>query len=123
MAIPKTLCVAALAWGLAAAAPTEVPSATRRVPQLENESVRIWEMDLAPGARSDTHRHDADYVLVQIEGDRIAALPEPDSAGPYTAYIEADVVPGKARYIRRGGIETAINIGERRYREILVELK
>jgi len=90
---------------------------------LENESVRIWEMDLAPGARSDTHRHDADYVLVQIEGDRIAALPEPDSAGPYTAYIEADVVPGKARYIRRGGIETAINIGERRYREILVELK
>src|SRR5439155_1220446 len=83
----------------------------------ENERVRIWEMDLTRGARSDTHRHDADYVLVQIEGDRIAALPEPDSAGPYTAYIEADVVPGKARYIRRGGIETAINIGERRYRE------
>src|SRR4029077_20339225 len=24
---------------------------------LENERVRIWEMDLAPGTRSDTHRH------------------------------------------------------------------
>jgi hypothetical protein len=90
---------------------------------LENDRVRIWEMDLAPGARSATHRHEVDYVLVQIEGDRIAAMPEPDTGGAYTEYIEADVVPGKARYIRRGGIETAINIGQRRYREILIELK
>ena len=45
----------------------------------ENERVRIWEMDLAPGARSATHRHDLDYVLVQIDGDRIAAEPEPDT--------------------------------------------
>jgi hypothetical protein len=90
---------------------------------LENERVRIWEMDLAPGARSDMHRHDADYVLVQIEGDRIAGLPEPDTGGAYREYVEAAVEPGKVRYIARGGIETAINVGRRRYREILVELK
>ena len=89
----------------------------------ENERVRIWEMDLAPGARSAIHRHDLDYVLVQIEGDRIAAEPEPDTGGPYRDYIEADVVPGRVRYITRGGIETAVNVGTRRYREILVELK
>ena len=89
----------------------------------ENERVRIWEMDLAPGARSDVHRHDVDYVLVQIEGDRIAAQPEPDTQGKYTEYIEADVVPGKTHFIRRGGIETAINVGGKRYREILIELK
>jgi len=89
----------------------------------ENDRVRVWEMDLAPGARSDTHRHDLDYVLVQIEGDRIAAQPEPDSGGAYRTYIEGDVAPGKTRFIERGGIETAINIGARRYREILIELK
>ena len=89
----------------------------------ENERVRIWEMNLAPGARSATHRHDLDYVLVQIEGDRIAAEPEPDTGGAYRDYIEADVVPGRVRYIGRGGIETAVNVGTRRYREILVELK
>ena len=89
----------------------------------ENERVRIWEMDLAPGARSATHRHTLDYVLVQIEGDRIAAVPEPDTAGAYREYIEAEVVPGRARYIARGGIETAANVGQRRYREILIELK
>jgi hypothetical protein len=89
----------------------------------DNERVRVWEMELAPAAKSDTHRHDLDYVLVQIEGDRIAAMPEPDSAGAYREYIEGDVVPGKTRFIERGGIETAINIGTRRYREILIELK
>ncbi len=90
---------------------------------LENERVRIWEMDLAPGERSATHRHDVDYVLVQIEGDRIGAQPEPDTGGAYRAYIEGEVAQGKARYIARGGIETAINVGARRYREILIELK
>jgi len=89
----------------------------------ENERVRIWEMDLSPGESSDTHRHDVDYVLVQIEGDRIAAQPEPDTQGKYNEYLEADVVPGKVHYIRRGGIETAINVGRKRYREILIELK
>jgi beta-alanine degradation protein BauB len=89
----------------------------------ENERVRIWEFELAPGARSATHRHALDYVLVQIEGDRIAAQPEPDSGGAYRDYIEGEVEPGKTRYITRGGIETAINVGERRYREILIELK
>jgi quercetin dioxygenase-like cupin family protein len=90
---------------------------------LENERVRIWEMDLAPGARSDVHRHDVDYILVQLEGDRIAAEPEPDTAGKHRAYIEAPVVPGKVHYIERGGIETAVNVGRSRYREILIELK
>src|SRR5512134_3231803 len=84
----------------------------------ENDRVRVWEMDLAPGERSATHEHTFDYVLVQIAGDRIAAIPEPDTRGAYRDYIEADVEPGKTRYIGRGGIETAVNIGTERYREI-----
>src|SRR5690242_21480093 len=57
---------------------------------------RIWEMDLPPGARSATHRHDVDYVLVQIEGDRIAAEPEPDTAGRFRDHIEAPVKDRKS---------------------------
>ncbi len=90
---------------------------------LENDRVRVWELDLEPGAKSDVHRHDLDYLMVQIAGDRIAAVPEPDSGGKYTRYIEADVEPGIVSYIARGGIETAVNVGTRRYREILIELK
>lgn len=90
---------------------------------LENDRVRVWELDLAPGAKSDVHRHDLDYLIIQIEGERIAAVPEPDSGGKYTQYIEAEAQPGKVSYLTRGGIETAVNVGTRRYREILIELK
>ena len=89
----------------------------------ENDRVRVWELVLAPGERSATHRHDLDYVLVQLDGDRIAAQFEPDTGGTLHGYVEGAVEPGKTRFIARGGIETAINPGKRTYREILVELK
>src|ERR687892_662166 len=90
---------------------------------LENDRVRIWEMDLAPGEESDVHEHTLDYILVQIAGDRIAGIPQPDTKGPYPEYVEGDVSPGNVVYIEKGGIETAKNIGQERYHEILIELK
>jgi hypothetical protein len=89
----------------------------------ENDRVRVWEMRLEPGQDSDVHQHDLDYLLVQIDGDRIAGVPEPDTKGAYDEYVEADVVPGNAIYIDRGGIETARNVGQKPYYEILIELK
>jgi hypothetical protein len=89
----------------------------------ENDRVKIWEMDLAPGEESDVHEHTMDYILVVIDGDRIAGVPEPDSAGFYNEYLEVDVNPGDHFFIEKGGIETARNIGEKRYHEIAIELK
>lgn len=90
---------------------------------MENDRVKIWEMDLAPGEESAIHEHTMDYILVVIEGDRIAGVPQPDSPGLYNQYLEVDVEPGQHFYIEKGGIETARNIGKRRYREIAIELK
>jgi beta-alanine degradation protein BauB len=96
--------------------------ATKRL--FENERVRVWEMDLEPGDSSDVHEHKLDYVLIQLEGDKIAGIFEPDTKGGYPpGIVEGDVAPGNVIYIERGGIETAKNTGTRRYREILVELK
>ncbi len=89
----------------------------------ENERVRIWEMRMGPGEEGALHRHELDYVLVQIEGDRMAVVPEPDSGGAYRDYLEADVFPGNTLFIERGGIEKAKNVGTRAYREVLIELK
>jgi mannose-6-phosphate isomerase-like protein (cupin superfamily) len=89
----------------------------------ENDRVRIWEFDLAPGERSAVHRHDHDYLLVFLAGDRIRVEPEPDSAGPYRDSLEVDVQVGQAVFVERGGIETAVNPGKEHYREIIVELK
>ncbi|HEY6624298.1 MAG: hypothetical protein WB765_02130 [Acidimicrobiales bacterium] len=90
---------------------------------LENDRVKIWEMDLAPGEESAIHEHTMDYILVVIDGDRIAGVPEDDSAGLYNEYVEVDVNPGDHFYIEKGGVETARNIGRKRYREIAIELK
>ncbi|MBV8691482.1 MAG: hypothetical protein JOY57_07490, partial [Actinobacteria bacterium] len=58
----------------------------------ENDRVRIWELKLAPGEKSDVHRHDLDHILVLVSGDRIAVQPEPDTGGPYKDYLAADVI-------------------------------
>jgi len=87
----------------------------------ENEYCRVWEMDLAPGEAGAVHKHDHPYVLVILDGDRIAAKPEPDSP-VHGEYFEADVTIPSVVEMPAGGIETAINIGEKRYYELLIEI-
>ena len=89
----------------------------------ENDRVRAWELRLAPGEESAAHRHELDHLLIQVSGDRVAVIPEPDSEGPYREYLEADVIPGATVFVRRGGIETARNIGTQPYSEVIIELK
>jgi hypothetical protein len=89
----------------------------------ENDRVRAWELRLAPGEESPVHRHELDHLLIQVSGDRVAVIPEPDSEGPYREYLAADVVPGATVFVRRGGVETARNVGAQPYNEVIIELK
>lgn len=89
----------------------------------EDDTVRVWRLKLAPGEESPVHRHELDHLLIQVSGDRIAVVPEPDSEGPFREILEADVVPGAVVHVRRGGIERARNVGQQQYLEIIVELK
>ncbi|MBV8305660.1 MAG: hypothetical protein JOZ04_15720 [Acidimicrobiia bacterium] len=89
----------------------------------ENERVRAWELRLAPGEDSAAHRHDLDHLLIQLSGDRVAVIPEPDTEGPYKDYLEAEVIAGMTVFVPRGGVETARNVGSEPYREIIIELK
>ena len=89
----------------------------------EDEYVRIWRNDLEPGEAGPRHRHDLDYVIVDVEGERIAAEPVAGTGGEYDEYVEAPVKPGKSYFLRAGGIERAINVGTTPYRSVIVELK
>ena len=89
----------------------------------EDDRVRVWVLKLAPGERSAVHRHLLDHILIQVSGDRVAVIPEPDTQGPYTEILEADVIPGAVVHVRRGGIERARNVGSQPYLEVIVELK
>jgi hypothetical protein len=89
----------------------------------EDDRVRVWQVRLDPGEEGDVHRHRLDHLLIQVSGDRIAVVPEDDSAGPFRQYFEADVVPGAVVPVARGGVERARNVGAQPYLEVVVELK
>jgi beta-alanine degradation protein BauB len=89
----------------------------------ENDAVRVWQLRLDPGEKSPVHRHELDHLLIQVCGDRIAVVPEPDTEGPFTEELAADVVPGAVVHVRHGGVERAHNVGSEPYLEIIVELK
>jgi len=83
----------------------------------ENDVVRVWEMNLAPGERSDRHRHDLPYLLCVLEGSRLDA--EIDGIG----HIEIPVQSGSVFFVPPGATETAINASNQHFREILIEFK
>ena len=95
----------------------------------ENEKVAVWERVIEPGDSTGTHTHLHDYVFHVVEG---STLEVPDSDGN-TVRLEAET--GLTMYVGLDGDEIvteemrgpathdAKNIGDTRYREILVELK
>jgi hypothetical protein len=86
----------------------------------ENEHVRVWENVIEPGEESPIHRHDHDYLAIELEGDRVVHNPVKDGHFPR---MEHDVSPpGTVMHLRGGVTETAINTGVTRFRTIIVEL-
>ena len=67
----------ALANGTAAqtTSPQE-PRATRRVPQFENESVRVWKTIIEPHQPLNLHRHEHGRVIVALKGGTLTLVPE-----------------------------------------------
>lgn len=93
----------------------------------ENDRVVVWEMRLAPGEKEQIHRHDRDYVMIQISGDRVAADFEPESQGTWATFagqrLEGDVANGNVLFAEKGGVEAAVNVGDEEFYEIIVEFK
>jgi beta-alanine degradation protein BauB len=83
----------------------------------ENERVKVWQMDLAPGESSDFHEHKHPYLICVIEGETIDADFE---NGKTTSFR---IAPGKIFFVEPGSRETAVNRSSRRFREFLIELK
>jgi beta-alanine degradation protein BauB len=92
------------------------PVATRMI--FDNDDVRVWEMDLAPGGVCGLHHHKMDYVLFILSSANVGAQsPDGRKMMPF---------PVKARatyFVPAGGKESAHNMGDTRFFEALFELK
>jgi hypothetical protein len=91
----------------------------------ENDRVKVWEMRLEPGQTLPRHRHENDYVQIMLEGDRVAADIDPEAGGNWAGetYVEAEITNGLTLFCKKGGIENTINVGEKPFYQVIVELK
>lgn len=87
----------------------------------EDDDVRIWEMKLEPGEHSDLHHHEHEYYLVIFSGDLVAGIPP--KGHPMEPFVGKVPAGGNTVHVPKGGTEWALNVGEKTYHEILVELK
>lgn len=77
MSMPKIVVFAALAAGLGGWAYTQVPAkTTQRVPQFDNESVRVWKSVIAPHQPLSLHRHENGRVIVALQGGTLRIVKE-----------------------------------------------
>ena len=83
----------------------------------ENQEVRVWEMDVAPGDTFGLHHHTNDYVLYITSGANLKV--DDKDAGPYD-FIAHD---RSVYYIKAGGTESFRNVSPTPFREALIEIK
>ncbi len=86
----------------------------------ENEVVRVWSMELAPGQQSPYHEHTLDYVYAYVTPSKLAYLGEPGRVEHVREYGDG--------YVRFTSVGTGIrhqirNVADTVHRQILVELK
>ena len=83
----------------------------------ENQDVRVWEMDVAPGDTFGLHHHTSDYVLY-ITGGANLQVDDKD----FGAY-ELDCHDRSVFYVKAGGTESFRNLSATPFREALIEIK
>jgi quercetin dioxygenase-like cupin family protein len=86
----------------------------------ENEAVRVWSMELAPGEDSPFHIHTRDYLFVYTTPSKIAFVERSGQLGETRAYED-----GFVNYLAVGdGLTHQIrNVADIPHRQILVEFK
>jgi len=99
----------------------------------EDDRIKVWELELSPGQKTAVHKHEMDYMFYVISGSSLEVLDEKDNPIGVFEYKDGDVLPLKLygdelvvvgeESLRVPATHAARNVGNRLYREILVEEK
>jgi len=84
----------------------------------EDERVRIWRIDLAPGEEAPFHTHTLDYTAITIEGDVVERINADGTRDRIAA--QPGAVTRWHQSTQRHGLK---NVGTQRYRNVIVEVK
>lgn len=98
-----------------AAEPSYGPVGTRVV--FENDTVRVWEVDLAEGEEQALHRHEHSYLVIPLTEGRN------EMRYPSGRLVHTNETPGMALWREPGEPHSLRNTTGARYRNMLVELK
>ena len=96
------------------------PGSTQRVPQFENDQVRVWKSTVMPNAPLALHRHDHPRVIIALTGGTMKIVTQ----GGTTEAHKWDT--GKAYWLPAnppGQLHTDVNAGDAPIEVMVVELK
>jgi quercetin dioxygenase-like cupin family protein len=121
MSTTFSLSVAAAGLVLSIATVAAQPqSATRRIPQFDNEHVRVWKSIIAPNQPLSMHRHEHPRTLVALVGGTVKIVS--DKGATKTVTWET----GKAYWLPAdppGELHADVNEGDSPIEVIVVELQ
>ncbi len=86
----------------------------------ENDLVRVWDLQLAPGEETPLHRHSTDFLYVVIGDGELQTRYADGTADPPRRMSDGDV---RFREVATESIHAAKNVGSGPWRNIVVELK
>ena len=84
----------------------------------ENERVKIWNLIVEPGEASDWHLHGHDYVTVIVESNGGLDAEFADGTGGVSGNAIGDFTYHDSHQIHR-----VVNNTDKRYKNVLIELK
>ncbi len=93
---------------------------TRRIPQFENDDVKVWKSIIAPNAPLAMHRHDHSRVIIAIKGGTVKIV-EQNGASEQHVWET-----GKAYWLTPNPPNTMhgdVNVGSQPIEVMVVEMK
>ena len=83
----------------------------------ENQYVKVWNLVLEPGQASSWHQHTLDYMYIVIEPGKVRTEYEDGT------YEQQEDEIGNVVMRAQDAIHRLVNLGNSRYRNIVIELK
>jgi quercetin dioxygenase-like cupin family protein len=113
-----TLCAVSMAFSLGIN--SQQGNQTQRLPQFENDEVKVWKSIVMPNAPLNMHRHEHGRVIIALVGGKMKIVE--NTGGSETHDWET----GKAYWLPKnapGTMHSDVNAGDKPIEVMVVELK